>query len=92
MTEMANCTSARSHSLSMHYLLSRATQTRVGCTIADFVASVGENGDRDHCLGASVASLGINAKMYARLSIHRDSAVIDSTRGCTLPLAPIILQ
>ena len=32
------------------------------CTVADSVASVGESGDRDRCLGASVASLGVNTR------------------------------
>ena len=31
-------------------------------TVADSVASVGESGDRDCCLGVSVASLGVNTR------------------------------
>ena len=31
-------------------------------TVADSVTSVGESGDLDPCLGASVASLGVNTR------------------------------
>ena len=31
-------------------------------TVADSVANVGESGDRDRCLGTSVAYLGVNTR------------------------------
>ena len=31
-------------------------------TVADSVANIGESGDRDRCLGTSVAYLGINTR------------------------------
>ena len=35
-------------------------------TVAESVASVGESGDCDRCLGTSIASLGINTHIHAR--------------------------
>ena len=31
-------------------------------TVADSVANIGESGDRDRCLGTSVAYLGVNTR------------------------------
>ena len=33
-------------------------------TVADFVANVGESGDRDRCLGTSVSYLGVNTRPW----------------------------
>ena len=66
MSEVADSTEARSQSLNPHYLLSTATQTIIikkRRTVADSVTSVGESGDLDPCLGASVASLGATLQM-----------------------------
>ena len=41
---------------------SNADNNKKTSTVADSVTSVGENGDLDHCLGASVASLGVNTR------------------------------
>ena len=64
MSEIADSKAARSQSLNLHYLLSRATQTRSrrGFTVANSVASVGESGDQDRYLGASVDFLGVNTR------------------------------
>ena len=65
MSEVTDSTAARSQSLNPHYLLNTARQTtskRGVQYIADSVTSVGESGDLDPCLGASVASPGVNTR------------------------------
>ena len=64
MSEVADSTEARSQSLNPPYLLSTATQDKMKKrrTVADSVANVGESGDRDRCLGTSVAYLGVNTR------------------------------
>ena len=76
MSEVEDSTEARSRSLNPHYLLSTAPQTIIikkRRTVADSVTSVGESGDLDPCLGASVASLGINTRPYIATAEKRVS-------------------
>ena len=57
MSEVADSTEARSQSL-----LSTATQDEEEAYVSDSVANIGESGDRDRCLGTSVAYLGVKCK------------------------------
>ena len=41
---------------------SNADKMKKRRTVADSVANVGESGDRDRCLGTSVAYLGVNTR------------------------------
>ena len=41
---------------------SNADKIKKRRTVANSVTSVGESGDRDRCVGASVASLGVNTR------------------------------
>ena len=60
MSEVAGSTEARSQSLNPPYLRSTATEKmKMRRTVTDSVANVGESGDRNRCLGTSVAYLGV---------------------------------
>ena len=43
-------------------------------TVADSVANIGESGDRDRCLGTSVAYLGVNTRPLATLQMPEKRA------------------
>ena len=66
MSEVADSTVARSQSLLIKPALftehSNADKMKKRHTVADSVANVGESGDRDRCLGTSVAYLGVNTR------------------------------
>ena len=47
---------------------SNADKIKKRRTVANSVTSVGESGDRDRCVGASVASLGVNTRPYSYLA------------------------
>ena len=55
VSEVADNTEARSEH-------SNADKIKKRRTVANSVTSVGESGDRDPCVGASVASLGVNTR------------------------------
>ena len=61
VSEVADSTEARSQSLifTEHSNTDKMKKRR---TVADSVANVGESGDRDRCLGTSVAYLGVNTR------------------------------
>ena len=58
LTHSPRYTPLDSHCLSVFFL----SFSVLFCTVADSVASVGESGDQDGYLGASVDSLGINTR------------------------------
>ena len=45
-----------------HATHSNTDKMKKRCTVADSVANIGESGDRDRCLGTSVAYLGVNTR------------------------------
>ena len=60
MNEVADSTEA---SLSLKTRLEHTNTDKMKRrTVADSVANVGESGDRDRCLGTSVAYLGVNTR------------------------------
>ena len=61
MSEVADSTEARSQSLNLPYL-QNTDKMKKRRTVADSVANIGESGDRDRCLGTSVAYLGVNTR------------------------------
>ena len=60
---MADSTEARSQSLNPLFTEhSNTDKMKKRRTVADSVANIGESGDRDRCLGTSVAYRGVNTR------------------------------
>ena len=62
MSEVADSTEARSQSLTLFTEHSNTDKMKKRRRVADSVANIGESGDRDRCLGTSVAYLGVNTR------------------------------
>ena len=63
VSKVADSTEARSQSLNPLFTEhSNADKMKKRRTVADSVANVGESGDRDRCLGTSIAYLGVNTR------------------------------
>ena len=56
-------------------------QKKGGCTVADSVACVSENGVQDRCLGASVASLGVSMALSRHIKDADSAGETQSGQG-----------